>query len=235
LLARIDLPLDIRQLIAVEVSKSLSSFVTQCGWLTEERTKRAAREACEKTIVALTIEAQMDEVQKLITCLRNNEQLTPALILRALLSRRSEFVEAAFADLSGMPLSRVCGLLHDKRGNSFAALYKKAGLPLHLKPAFEAALAAMHEMGRPAHSVAEVHLSRRMIERVLTACQNLPQDEISKVTALLRRYDMEAARDEARTMAEAMADDAALALVLEHNPAALIEHHTDDELLSHAA
>jgi hypothetical protein len=41
--------------------------------------------------------------------------------------------------------------------------------------------------------------------------------------ALLRRLDAEAARDEARALADSLADDAALALLVEADPNFLIE------------
>jgi hypothetical protein len=60
-----------------------------------------------------------------------------------------------------------------------------------------------------------------MIERVLSACDALPAEEAGKLMALLRRFEAEAARDEARLVAEALADEAALEAVLEHAPEAL--------------
>ena len=63
-----------------------------------------------------------------------------------------------------------------------------------------------------------------MIERVLTACRELSPEEAGKLMALLRRFEAEAARDEARHIAGALADEAALAVVMEHAPRALLEH-----------
>jgi hypothetical protein len=68
---------------------------------------------------------------------------------------------------------------------------------------------------------ASARLSRLTVERVLTACDALPPEEAGKLMALLRRFESEAARDEARAVAEALADDAALTAVLEHAPEAL--------------
>jgi hypothetical protein len=47
--------------------------------------------------------------------------------------------------------------------------------------------------------------------------------------ALLRRFEAEAARDEARTIAGALADEAALAVVMRHVPQALIGSFDDRE------
>ena len=73
-------------------------------------------------------------------------------------------------------------------------------------------------MGRRGADADGAQLSRLMIERVLTACRDLSPEEAGKLMALLRRFEAEAARDEARHIAGALADEAALAVVLEHAP-----------------
>ena len=45
-------------------------------------------------------------------------------------------------------------------------------------------------------------LSRAMIERVLTACEDGDARELGSLMALLRRFDVEAARKEARETAQ---------------------------------
>ncbi|HMB10913.1 MAG TPA: hypothetical protein VKP01_09970, partial [Saliniramus sp.] len=107
------------------------------------------------------------------------------------------------------------GLIQDRRGAGFPALYRKAGMPHALQPAFEAALSALREPARDG-TAAGPQLSRRMIERVLSACTRLSADEAGKLLALLRRYESEAAREEAREMTLHLIDDAALDMALGH-------------------
>jgi predicted ABC-type transport system involved in lysophospholipase L1 biosynthesis ATPase subunit len=68
---------------------------------------------------------------------------------------------------------------------------------------------------------ARATLSRRMIEEALRACEGLPPDQAGRLVALLRRFEVEAARDEARRAANELADEAALELVMRHAPEAL--------------
>lgn len=227
LIGRPDLPLAIRQSIAVALSESLSSFVLGCGWLSRERMERVARDAREKATLVLSWQAEAQDVRRLVAHLRRTGQLTPALILRAMLARNLAFAEGALAELSGVPAGRVAGLLRDGRGAAFLPLYRKAGLPRSLEPAFEAALSAMAEGGAPDGARAGAQLSRRMVERVLAACAGLPPDEAGKLMALLRRFEADAARDEAREVADALADEAALAAVLASMPEALAETYGD--------
>jgi uncharacterized protein (DUF2336 family) len=209
LLARPDLPLETVQAVAAALSETLNGFVTGCGWLSTERSSRVTREARERTTVALT----------------------PVLILRALLSGRTGFAEAALADLSGYPVKRVSAILHDRRSAGFRALYGRTGLPLSLQVAFEAALAGAREVATEVGGD-DARLSRRLVERALVACATLSSDESSRITALLRRFEVEAAVEEARGAADALADEAALVLVLEHAPETLMIDAARDRLIA---
>ena len=218
LLARPDLPADIAQAIAAALARSLQDFVSGCGWLSPERSGRVAREAEERTAITLSARAERGAVARLVTYLRRTGRLTSALLLRAILSGETAFVEATFADLSGLPETRVAACLADRRGQSFRALYGRAGLPAPLRLAFEEAVKAMRDM--PADGT---RLSRRLILRAIETCGRLPEEGAGRLVALLRRFDMEAARDDARLVADELADEAALAIVRRHAPEALVD------------
>ena len=208
LLARDDLPAPTRQALVVKLSQTLADFVTAREWLAEDRARRITKEACEKATVALAAESPDGEVRPLIRHLRDSGQLTAGLILRALLSGNVALFEEALAELADMPLPRVVGIVHDRRGAGFRALYDKAGLPASTFPAFREALEAMREDGFVSEPGGASRLKRRIIERVLTRCESEALDEIEPLLTLLRRYAAEAAREEARMFCdELVADD----------------------------
>jgi uncharacterized protein (DUF2336 family) len=208
LLARDDLSVPARQALLVKLSQSLAEFVTACEWLAAERAQRITHEACEKATVVLAAETSNGEARPLIRHLRESGQLTAGLILRALLSGNVELFEEALAELADLPLSRVAGIVHDRRGASFRALYDRAGLPQSVFPAFHEALEAMREDGfsiEPGHGS---RLKRRIIERVLTRCEDEMPGDVGSLITLLRRYAAEAAREEARLFCdELVAED----------------------------
>ncbi len=222
LLARLDLPPGLRQSIAGKVSDTLAAFVSGCGWLTEERSARLARESTERVAVALAAGGEDGDAPAIVECLRENGRLTPGVILRSLLSGEPALAEAAFAALSELPLRRVRALLWDKGGSGLKALYRKAAMPGVLLPAFAAALAALK---RGCHNAATgaSGINRALLAEVLIACDGLEGAESHALMALLRRLDAEAAREEARGLADSLADDAALALLVEADPQFLIE------------
>ncbi len=200
-LARPHLPLEVRQSVTTQLAASLSAFAVASGWLTPARSERASREAQERATLAFSAEAHPVDLARLVAHLKAHEGLNAGLLLRAILSGHMAFAEAALADLSGLPVRRVAGLMQDAPAAAFAALHRRAGLPAVLLPAFTAALSAWREAGQGTIAHAGAGLSRLMIERALTACEAMPFAEAQGVMALLARFEAEAARDEARVLA----------------------------------
>jgi uncharacterized protein (DUF2336 family) len=200
LLSRPWLPATVRNDLVNATSAALSAFVVDCGWLTTERAERLSREERDKANVIIVAEtAEQDGprgVRALVSHLRVSQQLTPSLALRALLSGNRDLFEAALVELSGVREDKVAGLLRDFRGAGFAALFNRAGLPEKFLPAFRAALEAQREYADVLDG--EARLSLVMIERVLTACDEINDGELDRLMALLRRFEREAALQEAR-------------------------------------
>jgi uncharacterized protein (DUF2336 family) len=212
LLARPWLPATIRSELVAATAASLTAFVVDCSWLSSERAERLARETRDKAAVLIVSDtAERDGfsgVRALVAHLRQSGQLTASLVMRALLSGNRDLFEAALTELSGMCNDRVAGLVRDFRGAGFAALYAKAGLPTKFLPAYRAALAAQREQGFAPDNEGGARLSLVMIERVLTACDEINQGELDKLMALLRRFEMEAALEEARAAAPLLVEQA---------------------------
>jgi hypothetical protein len=108
--------------------------------------------------------------------------------------------------LSGVPLERAASYVHDRNISGFRALYGKAGLPDLAYPAFREALTAMREGVLLGEQGGAARLKRRMVERVLEACAGERGADMS-LMALLRRFAVEAAREEARMFCEDLVAD----------------------------
>jgi uncharacterized protein (DUF2336 family) len=199
LLTRDDLPATTRQAALAKLSQTLAGFVASRHWLAPDHAQDATRDACEKATVALAAETADNEIGALVSYLRATGQLTAGMVLRALLSGNLVLFEEALADLSGLSLDNVESHVRDRMMSSFRALYRKAGLPDAAYPAFREAVVAIREgvlRGRSAGA----RLNRPMVERVLALCteQSEGQDAAEPLLSLLRRFAVEAARDEAR-------------------------------------
>jgi uncharacterized protein (DUF2336 family) len=230
LLARPGLPVEIAQTIAATLAETFGSYATGSGLLSAERSGRFTREARERATIALSAQIGAVDMARLVAHLRRSGQLNTGLILRALLSRSIQFVETAFADLSGHPHRRVAAILRDPHAGGFRALYGRTGMPESLRAAFEAGIAALRQTRDEAGETSR--LSRPMIGHVLTACAGMPAELSGRLVATLRRLEVEAAVDEAHGAASAMADDAALAIVLRHAPEELIVDRSQGKLIA---
>jgi uncharacterized protein (DUF2336 family) len=127
------------------------------------------------------------------------------MLLRALLSGNIVLFEEALTELSDLPPDRVGSHVHDRNLAGFRALYGKAELPELAYPAFRAALSALREgvlIGEPRDAA---RLKRRMVERVLDVCYE--EGAEAALLALLRRFAVEAAREEARLFCDDLVAD----------------------------
>jgi uncharacterized protein (DUF2336 family) len=217
---RSDLPATTRQELIAKLSATLAEVVAARQWLEEDRARRITREACERATIALAAQTQQSEVRPLVRHLCKSGQLTPGLVLRALLCGDVRLFEEALAELSGMAIARVSAIVHDGGGPSFHALYRKAGLPAAIYPAFRAAIEAMHESGFIGDSGGAARLKRSMVERVLTSCADAQLSDVEPLMLLLRRFATEAAREEARQFCDEMATESGIAPQLQSAAAA---------------
>ncbi|HXW27025.1 MAG TPA: DUF2336 domain-containing protein [Xanthobacteraceae bacterium] len=205
LFAREDLSAANRHALVMKLSATLTGFVVDRNWLREGQAQGIAREACEKATVTIAAGSPPSDTARLVRHLRDSAQLTAGLILRALLSGNVALFEQSLVELSGLPAARVGGLVHDRGGAGLRALFERSGLPRSAYPAVRAALEAMHESGFLGDPGGPARLKRRMVERVLTSCEDHPSAEIEPLLVLLRRFAAEAAREEARLFCDELA------------------------------
>jgi uncharacterized protein (DUF2336 family) len=208
LMARDDLSMAMRHALLTKLSQTLAGFVAARHWLGPEHAEFTTREACEKATVALAADTSYDEVGALVQHLRQTGQLTAGMLLRALLSGNVVFFEEALAELSGMSIDRVTAYIHDKSISGFRALYREAGLPDVAYPAFREALSSMRAGLLVGEQGGASRLKRRMVERVLGACMGERSEGTASLLALLRRFSVEAAREEARLFCDDLVAEA---------------------------
>ncbi|HKS86658.1 MAG TPA: DUF2336 domain-containing protein, partial [Pseudolabrys sp.] len=210
LLARDDLSMAMRQALLSKLSQTLAGFVAARQWMGLEHAEYATKEACEKATVALAADTPYEEVGALIQHLRQSSQLTAGMLLRALLSGNVVLFEEALAELSGMPIDRVSGYIHDRNISGFRALYRKAGLPDVAYPAFREAIAAIRAGLLLGEQGGVARIKRGVAEHVLNACAAEAGSDNASLLALLRRFAVEAAREEARLFCDGLVADACI-------------------------
>ncbi len=223
LLAHGGLTPELTMAVAAAAARHLTGFALGCGWLPEARAVKARRDATECAAITVAQSAADADVEELAQRLRRDGHMTAQLLMRAVLSGEIRLFAAALADLAEVEPARARGFVLGRSMMGFGALYRKAGLPLAMEPAFAAGVAAWQELSRGMRA-AEGKLSRVMIETVLSAVALIEGPEIERLRALLLTYQAEAAREDAR---------ARIAGILAETPPAAITH--DEPTLDIAA
>ncbi len=196
---RDDIGAEMRHALVVATAKALGDFALSCQWMTPQRVERMVGEAGDRAAVTIASAEVSPEIEHhyFAAYLSAGGHMTPALVLRALLSGNLAMVEAVLGELSGRPVKRVGAFLRNPDGLGFAALYKATGLPPELMPVFRAALRVV-ATGKNGSNTDRPGLDQRLVERVIAICEEQAIENPAKLNALLRRFEAEAARDEAR-------------------------------------
>lgn len=192
------LPIAARQLIVANLSDALCYHAAKESRMDEARAEEISREARERATLTLARDVSERELPTLILHLRDSEQLTTVLMLRAICAGQVMFFIEALALLSGVSKSRVVALLKDNAGKALHTLYTKAGLPEQAYTAFSIAFDVYVEEGAVLDPSDQYRFTRLMIERVIERYRTQHFDGVDELLTMLRRFASETARDAAR-------------------------------------
>lgn len=203
LLTRADLSARVRERMMGIVGGALKHLVVERAWVSPERAEAMLRDAGQEGALALACDKRLD-LKETVACLRQGERLTPAFIVHALLGGHLEIVTACLADLTDAPVAKVRGFLGDKRQAPLLALLSRAGIPSWLAPVFPVALAELKAVKTLAAGATAATPQRLALTRILARLEAEGRDDTRRLIAYLRSLEAKAAREEARSIAEAM-------------------------------
>ena len=203
LLMREDLPPEVRQRLIRAVGDRLSEFVSSKAWVSEKRAIAVTREACDRATAAIAAETQTDELGALVEHLRVTNQLTTALLLRTVCAGNVPFFETALAVLSRVPERRIRTLVRTGRTSGLAAAYQRAGLPPAAFRAFAAAIDTWRQVSVDGEIADRYRFTRETVDAVLARYADVTDGEMNELTAMLRRFAADQAREAARDYARA--------------------------------
>ncbi len=201
LLQRPSLPPDVRQMLIRRLSSALGELVVHKSWVPEERAWAVTRDACERATVALAAESETEELGALVEHLRVTGQLNTALLLRAVCAGNVALFETALSVLARVPEARVTSLIRSGRLQGLRAVYNKAGLPPMAFEAFVAALDTCRKIDEEGGPRDRYRFTLHMVESVLARYRDITDGEVNELTAMLRRFAADQARDAARDYA----------------------------------
>ncbi|MDO9126301.1 MAG: DUF2336 domain-containing protein, partial [Parvibaculum sp.] len=162
LVQRSELPaLLVERLIAM-VSEQMREYLVVHHEIDGRMAATLEEQARERTTTNALGRMGNDDLRGLVAQLAENGRLSATLILRAACIGEMRFVEAAFAELTGVPDERIWRLIHDVGALGFRAVYARAGMPEALYPAFRRVLDTYHAV-RSSDGSLELELYRHHV------------------------------------------------------------------------
>ncbi|MCW9045188.1 MAG: DUF2336 domain-containing protein, partial [Alphaproteobacteria bacterium] len=173
LLWRNKLPVSVAEKLVTKVSEKMQDQLLQRHKLSADIATDLILQSRERATVSLSAEYDEADVQILVRHLKQNNRLTPSIILRALCMGDLRFFEASLAELAQIPLLNACALIHDPGKRGLERLWESAHLPKPQLIAAFAAIGAAAELEYDGEANDRERFSRRLIEVVLTQYDDL--------------------------------------------------------------
>jgi uncharacterized protein (DUF2336 family) len=173
------LPINVAEKLAARLTGELFDRLVEKHAMPPQMAIDLASRTRERAGVDLVSQAGLQaDMQRFVQQLHLNGRLTPSFILRALCQGEVRLVEHAFAELSGIAHNKAWLLVHDGGAMGLRAVFERSGMPPSLYPAFRAAIDVLHETEFDGSAEDRTRFRKRMIERVLTRFQSIPQDDL---------------------------------------------------------
>ena len=126
------------------------------------------------------------DAERLARQLNANGRLTASLILRTLCLGDLGFLEAAFAELTGVPVDNARMLIHDPGRLGLKSLYAHSGLAKELYPAFRVAIDVARETPFDGGENDRERHRRRSLERILTQFEAIGAEDLDYLLTKLQ-------------------------------------------------
>jgi uncharacterized protein (DUF2336 family) len=200
LLARSDLPLDIRITQAKRAASRMRQLMAERGWVPANDANELVSDAEDNAVLRVLSEAEMNERAGATRYLAQQNMLTPALIVRAAATGQMRVVEAALAHLSGISQPRAAEQMYARSTFGFKALFKRSGLPAACFGVLKAACDVVADAKDEGLPLETEEFGRRVLEALMTRYEQMNSTDRAKQIEYLGRYGSERVRKIAKRL-----------------------------------
>jgi uncharacterized protein (DUF2336 family) len=200
LLARSDLPLDIRIGHARLTASRMQRLIIGRGWIPANGVSDLVADAEENAVLDILARTGPEERADVVSRLVDDELLTPSIIVRAACIGSMELVAEIMASLAGLSFKRARDAMFVKPMGAFKSLFAKSGLPQSCYWTLQAACDVAREENHNAARLPPEDFGRRMIEVLMTRYESLPREERPKQLDFVGRFAADRTRLIARRL-----------------------------------
>lgn len=174
------LPLNVAEKIANKFTGQVFDKLVEKHALPPQLAIDIAESTRERASIDLIAQAGMQaDLRRYVQQLNLNGKLTPSFVLRALCQGEVRLVEYSMAELAGIEHSKAWLLVHDGGSLGLKAIFDRAQMPSNIYSAFRAAIDVLHETEFDGNEDDKARFRKRMIERVLTRFQAIPEADLN--------------------------------------------------------
>ena len=177
LLARDDLPPDIRILHARQSASRMQKLIVERGWIPANGAVALVADAEENVVLNILTDAGPAQREAVVAFLLDREMLTPSIIVRAACLGATDVVAHILAHLTGVPVKRAKDMMFGRSQGGFRSLHAKSGLPQSCYWTLQAACDTAREERDEGIRLTPDDFGRRMIEILMTRYEALPMRE----------------------------------------------------------
>ena len=200
LLARSDLPLDVRITQARRAAQRMRQMMAERGWIAANDAADMCAEAEDNAVMQVLIEASPAERAIAMSFLASKNMLTPALVLRAAATGQMSVVEAALAHLSDNSQQRTAALMYSPGTSNLKSLFRRSGLPQSCYGIIRAACDVVIDMREEGLEITSSDFGARMLEALMTRYEAMDGADRAKQIEYLGRYGEEKIRKVAKRL-----------------------------------
>lgn len=200
LLARPDLPLDIRITQAKRAASRMRQLMAERGWVPANDASELVTDAEETAILRVLAEAEITERTGATQYLAEQNMLTPALVVRAAATGQMRVVETALAHLAGVSGPRAANQMYSRSALGFKSIFKRSGLPASCFGIIKAACDVVADARDEGLPLETEEFGRRILEALMTRYENMNANERAKQIEHVGRYGTERVRKIAKRL-----------------------------------
>ncbi len=209
MLARADLPADVRTMLITGLGDILQEFAVSRKWMPENRAARSIRDACDRAVVDMAASMSDAELRALAHHAIDEGRMTASFLLRMICGGNIDLFGLSLAQLTGTPEKRMDAILAEGNETAFKAVYNRTGLPVAAYGIFVSAMAAWRLAMDLRGEISEEKIPHLVMQEILrryrpVAAVGVDGAVADELVVLLRRLAGEAARESARAHVEAL-------------------------------
>lgn len=200
LLARRDLPIDVRLVQAKRAAVRMRQLMAERGWLAANDAADIVADAEEGTVLQVLKQAELPQRMQGMAYLAAHNELTPSLVVRAACLGEMDVVAAALSHLTGQQPDRILGQMRARGGHGMRSLLNRSMLPSGCHAIVSAACEVTAQITEEGIEMDADGFGRRLLETLMINFGALATRDQAKLMDFVGRFADEKVRKIARKL-----------------------------------